>query len=355
MASTNYKLVSINDICCFRSLREEGIRVFWEITRRCNFDCIYCQIVKKDLEELSIKKCIQVIKDLKKINVKKIKFTGGEPLLKEGLLELCAAAKECKIGVDITTNAFLADRSFCESILRSEVECLSVNLPGATKKTFEKMSKRPYSFKRVIDNVKNAIGLGISIDTNTVVCKLNFKEIGDIIDFCNKIKVRSVNLIGLFWVGRALENEEDLVLSLHEMEKVRRLVECKRKIYKDLFIRTTRLLAQPPFKSCPAGKNLVGINYGGRVLTCLNLDTGVLDSLPNLHKEGIMNILKSDCYQNEVKKFQEVDSCSNIVCKYKRKCGKGCRGAALYTYGDVLAPDPLCQLFQYGEIGKYFP
>lgn len=88
-----------------------GIRkplaIGWKITSRCNCRCRYCGTWKRDSEELSSDRIIELIKEAKSLGTSRISFTGGEPLTHRDIGKFIDTASSCGIEVTLTTNGIL--------------------------------------------------------------------------------------------------------------------------------------------------------------------------------------------------------------------------------------------------------
>ncbi len=77
------------------------------VTYRCNAKCSFCDIWEKPSPYVTIENAEANMKDLKRLGVKIIDFTGGEPLLHRGLPELLKMAKSLGFITTVTTNTLL--------------------------------------------------------------------------------------------------------------------------------------------------------------------------------------------------------------------------------------------------------
>src|SRR3989338_9773238 len=83
------------------------------VTQRCNLKCPYChkegQISSE--KELSLKEIENIIKNAKSIGIKKIKITGGEPLVREDIAAVVGIIKKYNFEeISMVTNGFLLDK-----------------------------------------------------------------------------------------------------------------------------------------------------------------------------------------------------------------------------------------------------
>ena len=83
------------------------IAVTWAVTYRCNYKCSHCYRWTGSPEELSIDQAKNVLDKLDMLGVRRINFTGGEPLLKENFCDLINLAKQKGILTFLNTNGSL--------------------------------------------------------------------------------------------------------------------------------------------------------------------------------------------------------------------------------------------------------
>ncbi|EHI97744.1 molybdenum cofactor biosynthesis protein A [Clostridium sp. DL-VIII] len=156
------------------------------ITDKCNFRCKYCMpegnvdSLKND-EILTLDEIIKICKSASELGIKKIKITGGEPLLREDVIELIKCIKRLPLinNVTLTTNgALLYDK--IQELKESEIDSINVSLDSLVKEKFNDITRRE-EFDAVIKGIKEAIKNGIKVKINCVPIKnFNFDEITNI-------------------------------------------------------------------------------------------------------------------------------------------------------------------------------
>ncbi len=151
------------------------------VTDRCNFRCVYCMpksIFNKDYEFLkrdqilSWDNIVSVVQAAAPLGVRKIRLTGGEPLIRkdlENLIERIAIVD----GIDdisMTTNAALLSRQRAESLKRSGLKRINVSLDAMDDKTFHVMNDMGVDVASVLQGIDNAAAAGIeNVKVNMVV------------------------------------------------------------------------------------------------------------------------------------------------------------------------------------------
>jgi len=118
------------------------------VTDRCNLRCRYCmpeqgapKLQHEDI--LSYEEILRVIRCLAALGVRKVRFTGGEPLVRAGITQLVKAAKQIP-GIEyiaITTNGVLLPRMAGE-LKEAGIDGVNVSLDTLRKDTFSYLTRR---------------------------------------------------------------------------------------------------------------------------------------------------------------------------------------------------------------------
>ena len=196
-----------------RKLRD--IRI--SVTDRCNFRCTYCMPKEiynsnynffKKSEILSFEEIIRITKILASFGVKKVRLTGGEPLLRNNIHLLIDELTKINGVKDIsmTTNGVLLSKKRAKLLREAGLNRLTVSLDSLDPEKFHKISGSKYLPKDVLKGIENAKYSGFdNIKINTVVKKnINerdilpmldyFKDSGCIVRFIEFMDVGNVNL-----------------------------------------------------------------------------------------------------------------------------------------------------------------
>jgi MoaA/NifB/PqqE/SkfB family radical SAM enzyme len=100
------------------------------VTYRCNAQCSFCDLWEKPSPYVTLEQAEANLRDLKRLGVQVIDFTGGEPLLHRELPALLRRAKEHGFITTVTTNTLLYPKQAVE--LRGLVDMLHFSLDAAT-------------------------------------------------------------------------------------------------------------------------------------------------------------------------------------------------------------------------------
>ena len=149
------------------SRRFEYLRI--SVTDRCNFRCSYCMpsdIFNKDYKYiphdriLSYEEIIGICKLLKKVGLKKIRITGGEPLLRKNIDKLIYKLKtEVMIDyISITTNGSLLTKEKIYQLKLSGLDSITLSLDSLNQSKIEKINgtKININLAQTLGNIENS-------------------------------------------------------------------------------------------------------------------------------------------------------------------------------------------------------
>jgi len=151
-----------------------GIRV--SLTDRCNFDCVYCHneglgdtrgpMAPQD-EELTTDEVVRVLEVAREFDVDAVKFTGGEPMLRQDLEEIVARTPE-GMETSMTTNGtFLPGRA--EDLASAGLERVNVSQDALDPEAFAAITETG-AYERVLEGVEAALEAGLApVKLNMVV------------------------------------------------------------------------------------------------------------------------------------------------------------------------------------------
>lgn len=172
------------------------------VTDRCNFRCTYCmpkEIFGDDYtflpkqELLSYEEIISLIKLFVNVGVRKIRLTGGEPLLRKDLqllIEQINAIEEIE-DIALTTNGLLLHK-YAKELYAAGLKRLNISLDALEPELFGKMNGRGIAPDPILKNIDLAKQLGFEVKVNMVVQK--GVNDGQIIPMAAYFKDRGVTL-----------------------------------------------------------------------------------------------------------------------------------------------------------------
>jgi cyclic pyranopterin phosphate synthase len=147
------------------------------VTDRCNYKCVYCRTGNEGAQytELPIADYLRMVRIFVSLGVEKIRLTGGEPLLRSGLVEMVqelsqmrtayeadgGAASGSPLDIALTTNGHLLE-GLAESLQQAGLNRVTVSMDAVDAETFAAITRVPQSFDKVLAGMRKAreVGLG---------------------------------------------------------------------------------------------------------------------------------------------------------------------------------------------------
>ena len=156
-----------------RPLRDLRISV----TDRCNFRCTYCMpktVFGKDYrfldrkELLTFEEITRVATAAVDVGVRKLRLTGGEPLLRTDLERLIAMLSELPVDLSLTTNASALPKK-AQALADAGLKRITVSLDAVDDDVFKAMNDVDFPVSRVLDGIDAAKAVGMPVKVNCVV------------------------------------------------------------------------------------------------------------------------------------------------------------------------------------------
>lgn len=205
------------------------------LTDRCNLRCIYCMPEKGISDKihhdeiLSLEDMYELIKAFVELGIDKIRFTGGEPLVRKNIVQLINKTSKLEgvRDISLTTNGQLL-KEMAKPLKEAGLNRVNISLDTLDGEKFKTIT-RGGNIKSVLDGIDEAIKVGLTpIKINTVLIGgFNDNEIRDLIDLTKRgIDVRFIELMPIGEAtGFAKEKfiSNDLIL-----ETVKELVSVER-------------------------------------------------------------------------------------------------------------------------------
>ncbi len=165
-------------------LRNKPVLCNYYLTYRCNAKCGFCDIWEKPSPYATLENVTQNIIDLKKMGVKVIDFTGGEPLLHQKLAQFLTIAKEHHLITTVTTNTLLYPKYAKQ--LKGLIDMLHFSLDSPIEEEHN-LSRGVKCFDKVIESIDIAKSLGERPDILFTVHANNISQIEQVYqEFCIK-------------------------------------------------------------------------------------------------------------------------------------------------------------------------
>ena len=248
--------------------------VYLELTRACNLKCIHCLnnsgIKQKD--ELTKEDLLNLIKKFSSLGVQEIRFTGGEPLLFNGIYDLIKFATEEGICTSLGTNGTLVTKEVAKKLKESGLKKVVVSIDG-NKKIHDKIRGKK-NYQKAMNGLKYLQKNGINVRVNSVIMKSNME---DVIKLAKKMSRKKITIFIRRFIssgrGKHLENN---MLNKKDYDYVRNKLqkELTKKTYVNgHYLRNdegvnSRIKLPFVIRGCKAGQRAITILPNGDVNLC---------------------------------------------------------------------------------------
>lgn len=205
------------------------------VTDRCNYRCVYCRTGEHGtgVSELPTTDYARMVRLLVTLGIEKVRLTGGEPLLRNGLLDLIRELHHLHRGYDeqdlpthdgtpldiaLTTNGHLL-AGMARDLKAAGLNRITVSMDAVDAATFERITRVPRAFQRVLDGIHAAQDAGLNpVKVNCVLMRgFNEDQIEAFADFARResIILRFIEFMpleeGRTWAPETVVREAEIL------------------------------------------------------------------------------------------------------------------------------------------------
>jgi len=354
--------------------------IYVHLTNKCNLQCPYCynksdRETKIKLEKRGLVAPTMSTDEFKALldrlvvnGVRRILFTGGEPLLRPDAMELIAFAREksdervrsggTAVNLEILTNATLIKPQVAEEMCRL-LDSVTMSLDGHEAHMHEEQ-RGERTFEPTVRGIRTLVAKKKELGTKSpyvcMVPALTAKNIGlmkEIFEFC---------LDGLEADGMApiiFQAGDHQQVSIDQIPKLDIYLREQARVIQYMQERNARL-GKPPAKSgflvprhhCGVGHHEISVDPGGFVYPCqsLHFDEFICG---NVRETDIKEIFDESSVMKRVRgtTVETLSVCSH--CDFKYLCNGGCRATAYNVYREFDHHNELyCRMFETNSVSK---
>ena len=338
----------------------------WCITPRCNLRCRYCYEEAGEgqpntsQKELTTAEAAQILRSLGQASRDLgrqfvICWSGGEPLLRQDLLELIACAREESLLNSIATNGALLTPEWADRLRELEVANVLISVDSLEPEIHDSLRGKG-THARALQAIERCRRAGLLVMVETVATRPNWQEIG-------KLKRWAEEEVGAFFfyrpalqVGRAREAEISMTPEQYRQLYSQRNREVFDKLErgKGMSIPLFSIFDLVPFGyspatqrekdhlewgvGCQACRLIHGISASGELLPCIRFKL----PLGNLLRESFREISEKEIYRKIALRKGRSGPCHD--CPHVDLCGGGCLAEVMAQKGDPFAGWDRCWL-----------
>lgn len=284
------------------------------LTDKCNFRCFYCmpsenisfypnsKLMSADEIEIIAQKFVA-------LGVKKIRLTGGEPLIRKDAADIIERLSRLPIELAITTNGYLLNR-YLNLFKRLGLQSINVSLDTLQEEKFKGITQRDYYYT-VRSNIQKALQMGFKIKVNTVVMKnVNEEEILDFVRWSERenVHIRFIEFMpfnGNKWDWSKVVSYQEILKTISDGIEVEKINDSPNDTAKNYTVKGGKgtfavisSITAPFCGSC----NRIRLTADGKLKNCL-FSTSETDILSELRAgKNIGQFIQDNLFQKEAER-----------------------------------------------------
>jgi len=330
--------------------------IAFEITDRCNLDCVYCYNIwkmdgAKRVPFNSYKKATETLSEIfRQASIKSVALTGGEPFLSERFLEVALHCKMNGKQITLISNGTQGTENQYAKLLKMGVGLFEFPVHSAQEAIHDKMAQVKGSWQKSVNSVKQVLALGGQVVPVVVITKFNVNVLGETLDFINSLGCKRIMLNRYNIGGKGCAQPLEISATPDELRAAFKIANEKSS---ELGLRLSSNVCSPICLLDPKDYQNIGFGHCSfnalqRPVTLdINGNIRLCNHSPvvagNIFKNNISEILSNEyaeLWKGNVPKF-----CEN--CEHWQKCKGGCRAASEQVFGRLDVEDPILSAFEH--------
>jgi GeoRSP system radical SAM/SPASM protein len=321
------------------------LTINWAVTNRCNFKCRHCYSRTDPSDELSKETLFASLEKVIAAKVLSINFGGGEPLLRNDLLEIAAFASGKGLRVSMNSNGYLIDRKKAGELKAAGFSKVGISLDSHLPDVHDQFRGIPGSHQKAVAALANLKEAGIKTSLSTVICRINYTAINELIAFGRQHGVQQLNFHNFKCSGLGYSNKDELDLTAAEWKEFYVQAMKAKKDVRDLEISLDDPIiaslgektdTSSLVKGSVCGKLSLNIKSNGDITPCGFIPIVI----GNIVKDDLKEVWYNSTVLDQMRNKKPTGKCAS--CGSYEDCLGGCSARALALTGDFNNPDPHC-------------
>jgi len=336
---------------CMEPLTRELFSCLWELTLKCNLNCMHCGSVAgaARVKELSDEECHQVCDELIALGCKEVTFIGGEIFLYPGWEKVGRYLSDQGVSVNIMTNGYRFNNKHIDQIQYAKLTNVGISLDGL-EQTHNTIRRKKDSFSEILHSFNLLNEAGISIGVVTSLIDMNLPELEDLYVLLteNNVNLWQIQLVNP--MGNMAKNRE-MILTRDKIPALTEFIYEKNKDRNMLIVAADNVgyfYENEPYirgrnsafcywEGCQAGISSIFIDSTGNIKGCGALydDAFIEGNIRNSSIREIWNDENNFSYNRAFHPGCLTGNCTH--CELGDVCQGGCRASNFFTSGSLYS------------------
>ena len=194
-----------------------------ELSYQCPLHCPYCSNPvdiggERCREELETEHWTRVFREARPLGVLQLALTGGEPMLRRDLDELCAAARAAGLYSSLVTAGTLFTRERAEQLKAAGLDHVQISIQSPDPEENDRIASNR-SFEKKLEAARAARELGFPLTINCVLHRQNLDRIEQLLALALELGAQRLELANTQYYGWAVPNQQALMPTREQLER----------------------------------------------------------------------------------------------------------------------------------------
>jgi len=312
-------------------------RVDLALTYRCNNACPHCYVPQERRKwdathEMDTETWKQVLDRLLDLSIPHVTFTGGEPTLRDDLVELVRYTEDIGIIAGLVTNGRRLSQQLVDDLVKAGIDYVQITLESHLPEIHDRMVGCKGAWQETVAGLDRFIATDVYTLTNTTLTQINRPTITGIIPFLAEKGQKQLAMNGLIYSGSGLEVADEIAIPEEDLDEIITdiLAEASEYDMRLIWYTPTMYCHFDPTdyglgpRRCSAAYSSLAIEPNGDVLPCQSyyqpLGNILTDSWEKIWNNPLAKTLRGH--------LDLPDECQ--TCQLLKVCGGGCPLYAQY-------------------------
>jgi pyrroloquinoline quinone biosynthesis protein E len=320
-----------------------------EVTYRCPLRCPYCSNpleLERRRREIDTDTWLRVFAEAEELGVVQLSLSGGEPCLRDDLVELVRGARRLDLYTNLATSGVPLPRERLLRLRDAGLDNVQVSIQDVNAEASDEIAGLR-SFAKKIEVARWVKETGFSLTLNVVLHRRNLERTAELIALAESLGANRLELANTQYLGWALVNRKALLPTAAQLDGARHVAAEARERLKGrmevLFVTPDYYSRYP--KACMDGwgRRFLLVSPDGLVLPCHAAHT-----LPGIEFDNVRDRSLGDIWRDSqsFRRFRGESWMKEPFASCERRTIDlgGCRCQAFALTGDAAATDPVCPL-----------
>jgi len=334
-----------------------------ELTKNCPLSCIHCSSDASSGNPVQLTRdvVLSLLSQASELEVKSIVLSGGEPLLWPWIADVVRACSALALQSSIYSTGINMTDDGAKDIVALANHGLGrviFSLHSPFRPQHEGITRKPGSFEKTIEVMKELGKNGIEREIHFVPLKINYKHLPKLIELAKDLGIPRVSILRFVPQGRGaiLKKSHEMLMHKETVELRKLILACRKQ--SDVIIRLGspyNILLLNKEVECIAARKTLYVGSNGNIYPCDAFkntepeEIGLNDPYHNILRHSLRECWEQSEYLNTIRRYLTTpfeDPCSH--CLYLEKCKSGCLAQKVIEQGSVKngnivkRADPLC-------------